>query len=287
MLKKRIVATVVVKDGIVVQSINFKKFLPIGKPHIAIEYLNKWGIDEIVLLDISATKNRKNPDFEMVKKCSKKCFVPLTYGGGIKSIEHIDNMMSCGADKIAINSSSIQASSLINEASSKFGSQCVVISIDAIKSENKYKVYDYINKKPINISPLEHAKKSIKLGAGEIFINSVDRDGSYLGFDLELIKPMTQLNVPVVCCGGAKNAKDFNLIFKNSKVSGAAAANFFHFTEHSVIITKAAIENKNEIRIETHADYSESKFDTHYRLTKKSEKRLNQLLNIKIEKEII
>ena len=287
MLKKRVIATVVVKDGIVVQSINFKKFLPVGKPHIAIEYLNSWGIDEIVLLDITATKDKRDPDYEMVKKCSEKCFVPLTVGGGINCVEHIDKLMACGADKIALNYAAIYSSDLITKAANKFGNQCVVLSIDAVKTENKYKVYDHLNKKIVDISPFDHAEKSIKLGVGEIFINSVDRDGSYLGFDLDLITPICELNIPVVCCGGAKNAKDFSMIFEKSKVSGAAAANFFHFTEHSVIITKSVIPKENKIRIETHANYVDSSFDEFYRLNKKSEKKLTELLNIKIEKEII
>ena len=146
MLKKRVVATVVVKDGIVVQSINFKKFLPVGKPHIAIEYLNSWGIDEIILLDITATKDKRDPDFEMVKKCSEKCFVPLTVGGGINCIEHIDKLMACGADKIALNYAAIYSSDLITKAANKFGNQCVVLSIDAVKTENKYKQHKQTTK---------------------------------------------------------------------------------------------------------------------------------------------
>lgn len=287
MLKKRVVATVVVKDGIVVQSINFKKFLPVGKPSIAIEYLNRWGIDEIVLLDITATRDKRDPDFEMVKKCSEKCFVPLTVGGGINCVEHIDKLMSCGADKIALNYAAIYSNDLITKAANKFGNQCVVLSIDAIKIDNNYKVYDHLNKKTLDISPFDLAEKSINLGVGEIFINSVDRDGSYLGFDLDLINSICQLNIPVVCCGGAKNAKDFSMIFEKSNVSGAAAANFFHFTEHSVIITKSAIPKVNKIRIETNANYSDHTFDKSYRLNKKSEQYLTKLLNIKIEKEII
>lgn len=287
MLKKRIIATVVVKDGIVVQSINFNKFLPIGKPHIAVEYLNSWGIDEIILLDISATKNKMDPDYEMVKKCSKKCFVPLTVGGGINCIDHIDKLMSSGADKIALNQSALYSSDLIARAANKFGNQCIVLSIDALKSKNTYKVYDYVNRKALNITPIDYAQKSILKGVGEIFINSVDNDGSYLGYDLNLIKPLAELEVPVICSGGAKNADDFSFIFKNTEVSGAAAANFFHFTEHSVIITKAAIPNENKIRIETHANYKNNELNEFFRLNKKPEKELTKLLNVKIKKEII
>ena len=287
MLKKRIIATVVVKNGIVVQSINFKKFLPVGKPHIAVEYLNSWGIDEIILLDISATKNKKDPDYEMVKKCSKKCFVPLTVGGGINCIEHIDKLMASGADKIAINNSAIYSSNLIEQAAKKFGDQCVVLSIDAVKKESDYRVYDYLNKKELNISPYEHAMNSIRLGVGEIFLNSVDRDGSYLGFELGLINSLGKLTVPVVCSGGAKNAEDFSKVFHETNVSGAAAANFFHFIEHCVIITKSAIPKEKQIRIETHANYYENSLNEFYRLNKKSDIKLTELLNIKIEKEII
>lgn len=287
MLKKRVVAAVVVKDRIVVQSINFKKYLPLGKPNITIEYLNSWGIDEIILLDITATRDKRDPDFDMVKVCSEKCFVPLTIGGGINCVEDIDKLMACGADKIALNNAAIYSNDLINEAANKFGSQCVVLSIDALKINNSYKVYDHLNKKALDISPLDLAEKSVDLGVGEIFLNSVDRDGSYLGFDIDLINSICQLNVPVVCCGGAKNAKDFSMIFEKSNVSGAAASNFFHFTEHSVNITKSAIQKKNKIRIETHANYLDNPIDEFYRLNKKSDKKLKKLLNIKIEKEII
>ena len=288
MLKKRVVATVVVKDGIVVQSINFKKYLPVGKPEITLEFLNQWGIDEVILIDISATKKQLEPNYLMVKKASQKCFVPLTVGGGISKLEHIQQLMHCGADKISLNTAAIHQPALISSAAKIFGDQCVVVSIDAINTADEYRVYDFVNKKAIDISPADFSKKVVGLGAGEILINSINRDGSYLGYDLDLINSVcSAVNVPVTCSGGAKNADDFIKVFKNTKVSAASAANFFHFFEHSVNITKRGIKRNIEVRIETHADYTDNNFDENYRLTKKADSDLEEMLFIRIEKEVI
>ncbi len=288
MLKKRIAATLVIKDGIVVQSINFRTYLPIGKPAIAIEFLNQWGIDEIILLDISASINKSGPDFDMIQNASRKCFVPLTVGGGITHIDQIKKLMQSGADKIAINQSAILNPELIKEASLIFGNQCIVVSIDAIKEKNEYKVYDYSTKKTINSSPAELAMQSELLGAGELLINSVEKDGSYSGYDFELINLICNVvKIPVICCGGAKNATDFIDVFNKTNVSAASAANFFHFTEHSVIITKANINKRSIVRLETHADYKENNFNEEFRLNKKPDQLLEEMLFVKIEKEII
>jgi cyclase len=197
-LKKRIAATLVVKDGIVVQSIAFNKYLPVGKPAIAIEYLNRWGIDEIILLDISASKNNAEPDYQMIKNAALKCYVPLTIGGGICKIEQIKELMHCGADKISLNQAAILNKQLITDAAHIFGDQCVIVSIDGIKKDNEYYVYDYLNSKPLNLTVLDFVKEAQERGAGEILINSVDRDGSYLGYDLDLINTICEVaSVPV------------------------------------------------------------------------------------------
>lgn len=288
MLKKRVVATLVVKNGIVVQSINFKKYLPIGKPSVAMEYLNQWGVDEIVLIDISASRNIKDPNYSMITRASEKCFVPLTVGGGISKLEHIQKLMHCGADKISLNTATIHNPELITSAAKIFGDQCIVVSIDAISTAEGYRVYDYLNNNILDISPAIFAKKAVELGAGEILINSVDRDGSYLGFDIELINSVCELvNVPVICCGGAKNADDFVQVFQNTNVSAASAANFFNFFEHSVNITKSGIKRKMDVRLETYADYKENSFDENYRLLKKTDDELKEMLFVRIEKEVI
>jgi len=287
-LKKRIVANLVVKDGIVVQSIGFKKYLPLGKPDISIEFLNQWGIDEIILTDISASKNHRNPDFKSIRKAALKCFVPLTVGGGINNLDQIKELMHNGADKISINNSAIYNPQLISEAAHVFGEQCVVVSIDGVLATNGYKVFDYINQKYLEISPAEFAKQMVSQGAGEILINSVDRDGSYLGYDLDLINSICEVvSVPVICCGGAKNSNDFVEVFQKTKVSAASAANFFHFSEHSVNTTKYNIKKDINVRLETFADYNNTAFDENMRIKKKPDGVLENMLFVRIEKEII
>ena len=288
MLKKRIAASLIIKDGIVVQSIGFKRYLPIGKLPIAVEYLNSWGIDEIILLDISATKNSQGPNFKLIREASLKCFVPLTIGGGINNINQIKELMHCGSDKVSLNQIAIHKPELIRKAAEIFGNQSVVVSIDAIKFNSSYLVYDYLHKQPLKISPFEMAKKFEQLGAGEILINSVDRDGSYLGYDINLINKLCkQVDVPVICCGGAKNAKDLVDVLKNTTVSAACAGNFFHFTEHSVSTTKMIISKKIDIRNDNYFNYEQNNFDNECRLLKKDEKELEKLLYTKIYKENI
>ncbi|HXB41279.1 MAG TPA: imidazole glycerol phosphate synthase cyclase subunit [Bacteroidia bacterium] len=288
MLKKRIIANLVVRNGIVVQSIHFKKFLPIGEPAIAVDFLNQWGIDEIILTDINANILGNPPDFKLIRKVSSKGYVPLTVGGGITQIDQIKELMHSGADKISLNRGAIHNPDLITKAASVFGSQCIIISIDAKMEDNEYKVYDYATKKTLNISPAQFAKQREEMGAGEILINSVERDGSYKGYDINLIQSVCDaVSIPVICLGGAKNAKDMIDVFKKTRVTAAAASNFFHFSEHSVITTKAGILKHHNIRIDTYADYQENTFNEDFRLKKKEDAELEKMLFLKIEKEII
>lgn len=288
MLKKRIVATLVVKDGIVVQSMRFKRYLPVGQPAIAVEFLNRWGIDEIILLDISATRNGQSPDYDMVRNASINCRVPLTVGGGITDIDHVAELMHCGADKVAFNQAALFQPSLITKVAHKFGDQCVVASVDALLTDTGPRVYDYQQRKAMNQTPSELATQLQQLGAGEILINSVDRDGSYLGFDLALIDSVCKaVAVPVICSGGAGNAQHFVEVFQCTNVSAAAAANFFHFTEHSVTTTKALVNQHIPLRHEAYFDYQDSHFGVDGRILKKDDRELVDMLFVRIEKEII
>ncbi len=287
-LKKRVTASLIVRDGIVVQSIGFRKYLPVGRPGIALEYLNTWGIDEIILLDISATKQKRQPDYEMIKNASLKCYVPLTVGGGITEVSHIRELMHCGSDKIALNQAAIHTPELISAAAEIFGNQCVVVSIDGIKTTEGYRVYDYLTGKTLPVTPAEFAQQAERAGAGEILINSIDRDGMYTGYDIELIGSVCEkATVPVIGCGGAKNAADMISLFQSTTVSAACAGNFFHFTEHSVNLTKAAITKKMDVRLETFANYSDNEMDETFRLKKKPDAVLEEMLFLRIEKEVI
>jgi cyclase len=288
MLKKRIIATLVVRDGILVQSMTFNRYLPVGKPDIAVEFLNQWGIDEIILLDISATRDGRGPDYAMVRSVATHCRVPLTVGGGIGKIEHISELMHCGADKVALNNATLHHPALLSAAARLFGDQCIVASVDALLTDAGHRVYNYLEHATQHQTPMEFASQLQMLGAGEILINSVDRDGSYRGFDLALIADVcAAVTIPVICCGGAGLAQHFSEVFEQTRVSGAAAANFFHFTEHSVTATKAQISKTIPLRHETNFDYKCSRFDVDGRLLKKEDRELEDLLFIRIEKEVI
>ena len=289
MLKRRLLATLVVKDGIVVQSVGFKRYLPIGKPSIAVEFLNQWGIDEIVLLDISATIAGQEPDFGMVREISAFCFVPLTVGGGITRLDQVKELIRCGADKVCFNQAAIHQPELLSRTAQVFGNQCVVAAIDAVCAPEGHRVYDYRRRLRLeHETPGSLALRLQEQGVGEIFINSVDRDGSYQGFDVPLIQEVCgAVSVPVICCGGAGRPDHFVEVFEKTGVSGAAAANFFHFSEHSVTITKAKVRRTIEVRHDTHADYLESCFDSAGRLLKKDDRVLEDMRFVRLEREKI
>ncbi len=288
MLKKRIIGVVLVKDGIAVQSIAYRKYLPIGKPSIVIEYLNNWGIDEIILNDISATRNNYPPNFKLIRESTKNSQVPITLGGGINSIDHINTLMKCGVDKVVLNQSALINPSFIHESSQIFGSQCIVVSLDCIKVGTNYRLYDYLKNQSLDFSPIDYAIKVQELGAGEIFLNSVDRDGSKLGFDTILISQIkNNVNIPVIGCGGAGTPEHFSKTFSSTKVGALAAANIFNFFEHSVTIIKAIVSRDHTVRCDTQNNYFDNKFDHQGRLNKKKDDILEKLLYLKIEEEKI
>lgn len=269
MLKKRLIATLLIKDELIVQSFNFNRYLPIGRPKFPIEFVSRWDVDEIILLDMSASPNNKLFDLSIVEMVSKYCFVPLTIGGGIKDVKDVKSIIRSGADKVSLNTNALKRPSLITEIASYFGSQCVVVSIDCKKEKDgTYMVYSQSGSKCENISPQDWANKCSTLGAGEIFLNSIDRDGQRNGYDIELIKSVTSsVNIPVIACGGVGNFKDFSTSILDGKASAAAAANIFHHVEHSTILAKANMKNSGiDVRVDSEARYNDRKFDNHGRL---------------------
>ena len=289
MLKKRVIAVLTIKNNIVVQSIGFNKYLPVGKPEIAVEFLNNWGIDEIAFNDISATSQKQKPNFNLVSKVSKKCFVPLSVGGGITSAEDVRLLTKSGADKVIVNQLLLTAPSTVKEMCRQFGNQCIIGSVDIKKEGNNFRPYNYLTKEFIKDDIFEWLKKTEDLGVGELLLNFVDRDGAYSGFEVDLLNQIEkEIGIPIIALGGAKNAQSFIDLFEKTNVDAAAAGNFFHFTEHSVNTTKSQInKNKPEVRAEVHADYNGNPFDNNGRLLKKTDEALENMLFIKIEKEII
>jgi len=289
MLKQRIITTLVIKNNIVVQSIGFDRYLPIGDINTAVEALNDWGVDEIIVLDIDATKQNRTINNQIIKDLSKFALVPISVGGGIKNNNDIKELLSSGADKVCINQSFLNNECIIKDASHIFGVQCIIVSLDIKKIDNEYFLYDYINKNT-TIKMTNAIKKAQELGAGEILINSVDNDGKQCGYDLNMIKEACNTStIPIIAQGGAKNPLDIEEAIKIEELSAVAAANMFHYTEHSIILTKSFLKRDIQypVRLETHTTYKEFNFDTNGRLLKKNEEELAAQIFETHEKEVI
>ena len=288
MLKKRVIGVVLVREGIAVQSIGFRHFLPIGQPGIVIEYLNRWGIDEVTLLDIDATPRGRPPDFSLVREVSVHGQMPLAVGGGIRDISHIRRIIESGADKVVINSAAGNPA-LLSEGADRFGSQCIVVSIDARRNpDGGYSSFTSSGMKPTGHSPAEAAEIAEDAGAGEILLTSIDRDGSGKGYDLDLIRSVAEeVRIPVVACGGA-GGPDHLLQAMSLGISGAAAANYFNFTEHSVITTKRYLSDHGvDLRLDTHATYPGVRFTARGRVGKLDDSALQGLRFVYIPEEKI
>jgi imidazole glycerol-phosphate synthase subunit HisF len=279
-LKKRLVACLLIRDGLIVQSIGFKRYLPIGRPQYPIEFVARWDVDEIVLLDISATQECREPDTNVLELLSQSCFVPLTVGGGIKSVDDVRRITRAGADKAAVNAHAVARPKLVSEIADVFGSQCVVVSIDCRRErDGHYQVYTHSGSRPAGLAPEAWAKQAETLGAGEIFLNSIDRDGSKQGYDLELIRRVSDsVSIPVVACGGVGNYAHFSPGILEGGASAVAAANIFHYIEHSTILAKAHLLRSGvDIRLDSDAKYQGREFDEYGRLIMLSGDRLSDI----------
>jgi cyclase len=235
MLKNRIIPCLDVKNGRVVKGVNFENLVDAGDPVAQAKFYYEQGADELCFLDIAATDENRGVILDVVKKVAQVCFIPFTVGGGIKEIQDFSNLLKCGADKVSINSAAIKNPELISEAASKFGSQCVVVAIDAKKNESgNYEIFTHGGKKPTGIGAIEWAKKVTHLGAGEILLTSMDKDGTKSGYDLELIKKITsQISIPVIASGGVGNLEHLAKGLK-AGASAVLAASIFHFKEYSI-----------------------------------------------------
>jgi len=250
MLKNRIIPCLDIKDGRVVKGINFENLIDAGDPVKQAEFYYQQGADELCFLDITATKENRTTIFDMVEKVAKNCFIPFTVGGGVQNIDDFATLMKCGADKVSINSSAIKNPQLISTASNKFGSQAVIVAIDAkINQDGKYKVYVKGGSEETNLDAIEWAITAEKLGAGEILLTSMDRDGTKSGYDLDLIKKISQkINIPLIASGGVGNLQHLADGIK-SGATAVLAASIFHFREYSIKEAKTYLESQNLINL--------------------------------------
>ena len=253
MLKKRIIPCLDINNGRVVKGINFVNLIDAGDPVEQAQVYNDNGADEICFLDITASNENRNIILDVVKNTADKCFVPLTVGGGIRNIEDIKNLLRAGADKVSINTAAVQSSNLVKESVEQFGSQCIVVAVDAKKvNENKWEVFTHGGRKSTGIDVLKYVKKMENLGVGEILLTSMDRDGTKKGYDLDLTKNVSKsVNMPVIASGGVGNLEHLYQGFKIGKASAVLAASIFHFGEFSIQDAKKYLDSKGiPVRIE-------------------------------------
>jgi len=245
MLTKRIIPCLDIKNGRTVKGVNFVDLRDAGDPVELAEIYAKTGADELVFLDISATEERRRTLADLVLRVAEKVNIPFTVGGGISSIEDVDILLQNGADKVSINSSAVKNPQLINDLAGKFGSQCVVVAIDAKQIDGEWIVHLVGGKVPTELNLFDWAKEVAQRGAGEILFTSMDNDGTKDGFaDEALYKLSTELNIPIIASGGAGNVQHFIDTFVYGKSDAALAASVFHFKEIEIKELKEALQEK-------------------------------------------
>jgi len=246
MLAKRIIPCLDVKAGRVVKGINFLNLKDAGDPVESASVYSREGADELVFLDITASVEKRKAILEVVEKCAQQVFIPLTVGGGIRNLQDIRTLLKRGADKVSINTAAVESPQLIKQASEEFGSQCIVVAIDAKREDRSHwQVYTYGGTRPTGLDVLDWAKKVADLGAGELLLTSMDKDGTKDGYDLELTKGVSEaVNIPVIASGGAGNLGHLYQALAEGKADAVLAASIFHYGEFSIKETKQYLRDK-------------------------------------------
>ncbi|MDA8832166.1 imidazole glycerol phosphate synthase subunit HisF [Candidatus Pelagibacter bacterium] len=245
MLKNRIIPCLDVKNGRVVKGINFVDLKDAGDPVEQAKIYSDGGADEICFLDITASNENRDTIYDVVERTSKKCFVPLTVGGGVRGVEDINKLLNCGADKVSINTAAVQDPKMIIESSKKFGSQCIVVAIDAKKNGNKWEVFTHGGRNNSNIDAIEFAKKMEDNGAGELLVTSMDRDGTQIGYDNDLMFKISSIvNIPVIASGGVGNLDHLVDGISLGNASAVLAASIFHYGTYSINEAKQYLNSK-------------------------------------------
>lgn len=250
MRRIRVIPVLLIQNGGLVKSIQFKKHQYVGDPINAVKIFNEKEVDEIVILDISATQTKRVPNIQQIAEITGEAFMPLAYGGGITRLEEIKEILYEGAEKVVLNTSALDNPQLISRAAQRFGNQSIVVSIDVHKNWlGQYKVYRNNGTKNAGINPVELAKLVAELGAGEIMLTSIDRDGTFGGYDLDLLKQVTQaVDIPVIACGGAAEVQDFQQAVSIGGASAVAAGSMFVYQRphRAVLISYPSQQELNE-----------------------------------------
>jgi cyclase len=245
MLNKRIIPCLDVKDGRVVKGVNFVELKDAGDPVVIAKAYDEHQADEIIFLDITASHEKRGILLDIVKKTAEEVFMPLTVGGGINKLEDIRDLLNAGADKVSINTSAVKNPQLVTDAAKKFGSQCIVVAIDAKKVGSHWEVFTHGGRNPTGLDAVKWAQKMQIKGAGEILLTSMDRDGTKDGYDIPLTDAVcSAVNIPVIASGGAGRLEDFYNVFEETSADAALAASVFHFGEIQVEKVKEYLKSK-------------------------------------------
>ena len=252
-LAKRIIPCLDVDNGRVVKGVQFVDIRDAGDPVEVARRYDEQGADEITFLDITASSDARDTIVHVVEEVASQVFIPLTVGGGIRTVEDIRRMLNAGADKVGINTAAVANPEFVKEAAEKFGSQCIVVAIDAKKvskegEASKWEIFTHGGRKPTGIDAIEWARKMVEYGAGEILLTSMDRDGTKIGFDLELTSAISEaVNVPVIASGGAGEKEHFVEVFDRGSADAALAASIFHYNEIPIPELKEYLKQHNII----------------------------------------
>ncbi|MDA1061264.1 MAG: imidazole glycerol phosphate synthase cyclase subunit [bacterium] len=243
MLKVRVIPILIIQDGLLKKPVQFKNPRTVANPISIVRVFEERQVDELILLDRGLTVDHEDVDPYIVKEIAEELFVPFAFGGGIRSVDSMKKIIQAGAEKVVINTAAVEIPELITAGAKKFGRQCIVISIDALRKDNgSYEVYIRSGSEPTGLDPVQFAKKVERLGAGEILINSISHDGMMKGYDIELIRTVADaVSIPVIAAGGAGKLDDFVTAVKDGHASAVAAASIYHYTKHTPNMVKGVL----------------------------------------------
>jgi len=246
MIKIRVMPTLLHRDMGLVKGKKFDSWRRTGSALQAIKVYNMRGVDELVFMDITASPDGRPPDYELIDDLADECFMPMTVGGGVASVDHVGRLLAVGADKVSLNSHAVLNKTLIAEAARTFGEQCIVVSIDALRNKDgRLEVMTHGGQQPTGLDPVEWAKRAAGLGAGEILLTSVDRDGTFEGYDIPLTKSVAAaVDVPVIASGGAGEYAHMAAVLREANIAAVAAASIYHFTEQTPLEAKRYLKKE-------------------------------------------
>src|ERR1043166_9226790 len=240
MFKVRVIPCLDVKDGRVVKGINFVNLRDAGDPVEAAIAYDAAGADELTFLDITASSDNRETIFDVVTRTAEACFMPLTVGGGVRTVEDIRKLLACGADKVSINTAAVNRRAFVKEAAEKFGDQCIVVAIDAKKVGDHWEIFTHGGRNPTGLDAIDYAREVVALGAGEILLTSMDRDGTRQGFDIPLTRAVADaVTVPVIASGGVGTLDHLVEGIRDGHATAVLAASIFHFGEHTIGAAKS------------------------------------------------